>query len=86
MTDKLFVGSAKTKTLPFGDITIIGFKQDDLDLMAKYMNDNGYCNVEVKTSREGKPYVEINTYGMTVDTKAKAPIVSATDDESEVPF
>lgn len=82
--DKLFVGTTKVKSLEWGDITMIGLQQKDLDLMSKYINKRGYVNIEVKTSKGGNIYTEIDTYGL--DKDAQAPIAAPNDESEGLPF
>ena len=57
-----------------------------MEFLAKYSNDKGYCNIDVKTSKEGKLYAELNTYGLDL-TKVNNEVVTFDDmDDEEVPF
>lgn len=60
-TEKLFVGNYKTRSTSFGEIESIGFKKEDLELMLKHCT-GGWVNIDLKQSKDGKKYMEINTY------------------------
>lgn len=61
--EKLFVGLAKTRVNNFQEKEIsVGFQQKDLDLLQSKLNDKGWVNFTVKTSKEGKPYLQIDTW------------------------
>ena len=59
---KLYVGRAEQTTNKFGGVeTRIGYTKEHLDLMYANLNDKGWVNTTVRTSKEGKPYQEIYT-------------------------
>lgn len=86
-TEKLFVGNAKYRELSFGRITALGFSKDDLEKLTNNLNTNGWVNVDIKESREGAPYMEINTYGQegTTSTKETKKVDNA-EDGDDLPF
>lgn len=61
MEENLLVGNAKIAETKFGDIIKIGFKESDLELLKANLK-NGWVNVDVLTSKAGKPYLKINTF------------------------
>lgn len=53
-----------------------------MEFIAKYTNDKGYVNIDIKTSKNGGYYAELNTYGLN---KSEENIVNFEETE-EVPF
>ena len=80
--DKVFVGMTRYKEFDWGKVTELGFTETDLDTMKSYLNERGFVNLVIKESRGGKPYTEINTYGL--DVKKEAPVARPKDDD--LPF
>ncbi len=87
-TEKLFVGLAKVRDNNFGGKeTNIGFQQKDLDLLASKLNGKGWVNVTLKTSKEGKPYLQIDTWQPKEAGASKAaPVQSNDEPEQDLPF
>lgn len=85
----IYFGSTQVKETSIGEITKIGIKKSDLyNLADMYTNERGYFNISILTSREGKPYAVVDTYG--VNTPAHpAPKQDIEEDEmnlEEIPF
>lgn len=60
MSDKLYVGRAEQLTNKFGSVeTKIGYTKEHLDVLYSKLNDKGWVNTYIRTSKEGKPYQEI---------------------------
>ena len=53
-----------------------------MEFLAKYTNNKGYVNIDIKTSKSGGYYAELNTYGLN---NKEGNIVNFGDSE-EVPF
>lgn len=60
--DKVFVGNIKTKETKFGQIEVVGINKADIQTMAKHMNEKGWVNLLIKTSKDGKRYLEVDTW------------------------
>lgn len=87
MTDKIFADgvSIKPKETKYGEILKVGIKAEPfMDFLAKYINERGYVNLDLKKGQSGKWYMELNTYknNQTEETTED----SATFDDEEVPF
>lgn len=78
-----FLGSSKAVQTKYGQIVKIGFNVEDLEFMLEQARskESGWVNTEVKTSREGSPYVVLDTY-VGGGGNAKAPA----QDDDEDPF
>jgi hypothetical protein len=60
MNDKIFVGRAEQITNKFGGIeTRVGYTKEHLDALVANLNEKGWVNTSIRTSKEGKPYQEI---------------------------
>jgi hypothetical protein len=60
MSEKLYVGRAEQVTNKFGGVeTRIGYTKEHLDMMYSNLNEKGWVNTTVRSSKEGKPYQEI---------------------------
>lgn len=92
MTDTIFadgvsISSVETK---YGEIIKLGIKIEPfMDFLAKHVNEKGYVNLDLKTSKNGdKKYLALNTYKKD-DTTSKEisdePVIEF-DDMDEVPF
>ncbi len=81
--DKVFVGVTRLKEFDWGSFTQVGLTKDDLTTLSKYINDRGFVNINVKEARNGKPYVEVDTWGF--DVEKEAPIAKPADEDS-LPF
>ena len=73
-----FIGNSKSIETKFGVITKGGFNKEDLEYMLENLNDSGWFNWQLKTSKSGSPYMVEDTYKPSTSAAAKAPIV---DDE-----
>lgn len=65
MTDKIFADGVKVtaRQTQYGEIIKFGIKADKfIDFLAKYTNDRGYVNLDLKKGQKGKYYLELNTY------------------------
>ncbi len=74
MSDKIFSDGIffKEKRVGAPDFVLGGldFKVDEaIEFLKKHKNDKGYVNLDLKVSKGGKKYLELNTY-----QKADAPI------------
>ena len=87
-TEKLYVGLAKTRDNNFGGKEVnIGFQQKDLDLLASKLNGKGWVNVTLKSSKDGKPYLQIDTWQPKGAGAAQAaPASNDTDAGEDLPF
>jgi hypothetical protein len=87
MADKIYVGNAKYKELPMGTITALGLSKDDLAKLALYLNENDWVNIDLKESKDGSPYMEINTYGLkNVGAPAATKVAVPADTDDDLPF
>ena len=65
MTEKIFADGVKidAKQTQYGEIIKLGIKADkSIDFLAKYTNDRGYVNLDLKKGQKGNYYLELNTY------------------------
>lgn len=70
-----FLGNAKAIETQFGQIVKGGYAKDDLEYMLANLNDAGFFNWQLKTSKAGAPYVVEDTYKATPKAEAaKTPI------------
>lgn len=80
MSEKLYIGRAEQLTNKFGSVeTKIGYTKEHLDLMYAQLNDKGWVNTYIRSSKEGKPYQEIYV------PKAQVPAQAEVAEES-LPF
>lgn len=88
--DKIFVGVLKEKSFSWGSFTSMWLRKEDLELINNHLNDAGGVNLDIKMSRAGKPYAEINTYkpnGSGSSTgNTQAPIVTPSEQDVDPPF
>lgn len=72
-----FLGNAKSIETKFGAIVKGGFSKEDLDYMSENLNESGWFNWQLKTSKAGAPYMVEDTYkgSGSQATAAKLPIV-----------
>ena len=59
-----------TQETKYGEIIKLGIKWDEFQ--ANPVNDKGYLNIDILTSREGKKYAALNTY------KSQKPVTAET--------
>ena len=64
---KVFTGSVSEKDSKFGTITQLSWSREQYQELGKYINEKGYLNIDLLRSRENKPYMKINTYGVNID-------------------
>lgn len=80
--------SEKAPDFIMGNISInIETFKEYIEKHADYINDKGYMNFQLKSSKQGKPYISVNTYGLV--TKDKVAEIMADDEEvplEEIPF
>ena len=57
--DKVFLWSVKTIETKYGKMYSLGFTDKDIEIIKKHQNDKGRTNFTLKTSKEGKPYIEL---------------------------
>lgn len=87
MTDKIFADgvSIKPKETRYGEILKIGINAEPfMDFLAKYTNERGYVNLDLKKGQSGKWYMELNTYKNNQSEEVTEDLV--TFDDEEVPF
>lgn len=87
MADKIFADgvSIKLKETRYGEILKVGIKAEPfMDFLAKYTNERGYVNLDLKKGQSGKWYMELNTYKNNQSEEVTEDLV--TFDEEEVPF
>ncbi len=87
MTDKIFADgvSIKPKETKFGEILKVGIKAEPfMDFLAKYTNERGYVNLDLKKGQSGKWYMELNTYKNNQSEEVTEDLV--TFDDEEVPY
>jgi len=70
MSDKVYVGRTEEKETTFGTITKLSFGPQDFEKLEQYKNASGWVNMEIKTSKDGGLYVEIDTWKPTPKTAA----------------
>ena len=66
----------KTQETKYGEIIKIGVKMDEFQ--QNPVNERGYVNIDILTSKEGKKYAKINDYQSTGD--------KPTPNDEEIPF
>lgn len=87
MTDKIFADGVtiKPKETRYGEILKVGIKAEPfMDFLAKYTNERGYVNLDLKKGQSGKWYMELNTYKNNQTEEVTEDLV--TFDDEEVPF
>lgn len=85
---KVFTGYAKDKKLSFGTITQLSWTKEQYKELGQYFNASGYINVDLMRSRNGAPYMQVNTYGLdNIPTPSEqSPIADQSGVEDDVPF
>lgn len=85
----IYFGSTQVKETSIGEIIKIGIKKSDIyNLADMYTNERGYLNISILTSRDGKPYAVVDTYGVNTPAPS-APLHDVEEDErnlEEIPF
>ena len=81
----IFIGSSRNIDTKYGTITKIGLNVEDLEhlLSEAKATESGWVNIEVKTSRDNKPYVVQDTFKS--QQGAGVPAAQAADDDDD-PF
>ena len=89
MADHIFCDGLRVEEKQISqDFKIIklGIKAEPfMEFLAKYTNEKGYVNIDIKTSKGGKLYAELNTYGMSKTDEPEDDIVSFGEVE-EIPY
>lgn len=62
MDNKVFFGKVDKKQTQYGELIKLGFSKDDLIKMQQNLNEKGWVNIVLKTNKEGKSYMEKDTY------------------------
>ncbi len=61
--EKVYVGRVETKENKFGDIeTRIGLTSENLQVLSDHLSEKGWVNLILKTTKEGKPYLQVDTW------------------------
>lgn len=82
MEDTVFTGFAKDKKLKFGTITQLSWTKEQYEELGQYFSDSGWLNVDLMRAKNGKPYMKVNTYGVTASTStSNTPIATPAEDE-----
>ena len=72
MSEKIFVSGmrfSRRENAPVFVIGQLGIKVDELVTFLKAnVNDKGWLNIDIKKSKEGKLYCELNTYEKTAQS------------------
>ena len=78
----------KKDNAPEWVIGSLSIKVDEAIAFIKKHDKKGWVNLEMKTSRDGKPYCQLDTWQPTPKTDAKTKTVVVTNEESEedLPF
>lgn len=62
MSERLFLGSIKERNTKFGSIWAMWLKKEDIEKILENRNADGGINIDIKPSKSGGMYAEINTY------------------------
>ena len=67
MSEKVFADGLimKKKQFSWGEITTASIKVEEFIKFLQQHNKNGWVNLNIKESREGKPYAELDTWEPT---------------------
>ncbi len=69
----------------YGEILKLGFKMEKFK--ENPVNEKGYLNIDILTSKEGKKYLAINEYSKPVDAETIKEEFSGTEiNEEDIPF
>lgn len=90
MAEKIFADglNIKSKETQYGEIIKLGVNYEKFtEFLAKYVNERGYVNIDIKKGQSGKYYSELNTYKSNPSSGQEddEPVVEF-DDMEEVPF
>ena len=87
---KVYVGKVEDKTTDFGTFQKIGITAEDLRKLADLCaNDRGWVNLDMKPTRDGGHYLQVNMYNINTDLSlldSESNSVAAGDDGSSSPF
>jgi len=90
MSDKIFADglSIKSAQTQYGEIIKLGINYEKFtEFLAKYVNERGYVNIDLKKGKSGNWYSELNTYkSSSTTTQDDEPIVGFEDIDDEDPF
>ena len=71
--EKIFVGNVQVKEVsPTFKFLKIGLNLDNLNLLGQHMNENGWVNLNLKKNKEGKYYLEVDTWRPSQQTQKQA--------------
>ena len=62
--DKIFCDGLRVTEKQVSEIKLGIQAEKFMEFIAKYTNDKGYVNIDIKTSKNGGYYAELNTYGL----------------------
>ena len=65
MADPIFADGLNISERQFsnGHITKVGIKVDSfIEWLTQHVDDKGWCNIEIKTSKGGKMYAQLDTW------------------------
>ena len=90
MSDKVFAKGmyAKVVTSKFGNIQKVSVNvQQFMEWLSEQEHPNGYVNLEIKTSKEGKQYVQVDTWKPDASKQQSPQQAPMVDDDGELlPF
>jgi hypothetical protein len=90
MADIIFVNGIKANLKEFdngGWIIKLGCKVDTLiEFLEQHKNDKGYVNIDITTSRDGKPYAKLNTYKKEATDEGNIVKFGEVEMTEDVPF
>tara|TARA_R110002096_G_scaffold306639_1_gene501268 strand:- start:871 stop:1119 length:249 start_codon:yes stop_codon:yes gene_type:complete len=79
--EKIYLGKSESKETEYGKMHKVSFGPQDFEKMEKFKNQKGWLNCNIKESREGNLYLEIDTW------KPKPQMSKGqVNKESDVPF
>jgi len=68
MSDKVYIGSAKTRTTNFGEVLALSFSAKDIETMKSNLNEKWWVNIDLLKRKELGKYNETH-YGVLNDWK-----------------
>lgn len=85
---KVYVGKVEDKTTDFGTFQKIGVTADDLRKLADLCaNDRGWVNLDMKPTRDGGHYLQVNMYGIDTDLSLlESEPTEASNNDGNSPF
>ena len=93
--EKIYVGRTTEAQNKFGEQEVnIGFTAEDITKLQENLNEKGWVNLVLKKSKEGKPYLQVNTWSGKSGGAAVRPVTSQDaseavglgGDQDELPF